>query len=80
MKHDGVFLLRKTGVSTQHAASDSKSLLATLRTDAPLFKKVETLRWRGAMPDFAAWTEKMKAPRLLERCQRAAARIAESRI
>src|SRR6476619_6872140 len=54
--------------------------LATLRTDAPLFKKVETLRWRGATPRFAAWTEKMKAPRLLERCQRAAARIAESRI
>jgi 5'-3' exonuclease len=54
--------------------------LATLRTDARLFKKVETLRWRGATPGFAAWTEKMKAPRLLERCQRAAARIAESRI
>jgi 5'-3' exonuclease len=54
--------------------------LATLRTDAPLFKKVETLRWRGTTPAFAAWTEKMKAPRLLERCQRAAARIAESRI
>src|SRR6476659_1239062 len=48
--------------------------LATLRTDAPIFKKVETLRWRGATPAFAAWTEKMKAPRLLERCQRAAAR------
>ena len=29
--------------------------LATLRTDAPLFKKVETLRWRGATPEFAAW-------------------------
>jgi 5'-3' exonuclease len=44
--------------------------LATLRTDAPLFKKVETLRWRGATPAFAAWAEKMKAPRLLERCDR----------
>ena len=54
--------------------------LATLRTDAPLFKKVETLRWRGATPEFAAWTEKMEAPQLMERCQRAAARIAESRI
>ena len=42
--------------------------LATLRTDAPLFKKVETLRWRGATPAFAAWAERMKAPRLLERC------------
>jgi 5'-3' exonuclease len=43
--------------------------LATLRTDAPLFKKVETLRWRGATPAFAAWTEKMKAPQLMKRCQ-----------
>ena len=54
--------------------------LATLRIDAPLFKKVETLRWRGATPAFAAWADRMKAPRLLERCERAAARIAESRI
>jgi 5'-3' exonuclease len=44
--------------------------LATLRTDAPLFKKVETLRWRGATPAFAAWTEKMKAPQLMKRCDR----------
>jgi 5'-3' exonuclease len=44
--------------------------LATLRTDAPLFKKVETLRWRGATPAFAAWADRMKSPRLLERCDR----------
>jgi hypothetical protein len=44
--------------------------LATLRTDAPLFKKVETLRWRGPTPAFAAWAERMKAPRLLERCEK----------
>jgi 5'-3' exonuclease len=44
--------------------------LATLRTDAPLFKKVETLRWRGPTPGFAAWAEKMEAPRLIERCDR----------
>src|SRR5437660_7804387 len=48
--------------------------LATLRTDAPLFRKVETLRWRGATPAFAAWAERMKAPRLLERCEKAAGR------
>jgi 5'-3' exonuclease len=48
--------------------------LATLRTDAPLFKKVETLRWRGATPAFAAWAERMEAPRLLERCEKAAGR------
>jgi 5'-3' exonuclease len=46
--------------------------LATLRTDAPLFKKVETLRWRGATPAFAAWADRMEAPRLLERCKKAA--------
>ncbi|MFZ1220586.1 MAG: 5'-3' exonuclease H3TH domain-containing protein [Chthoniobacterales bacterium] len=46
--------------------------LATLRTDAPLFKKVESLRWRGPTPAFAAWAEKMGAPRLLERAEKAA--------
>ncbi|HST31354.1 MAG TPA: 5'-3' exonuclease H3TH domain-containing protein [Chthoniobacterales bacterium] len=45
--------------------------LATLRTDAPLFQKVETLRWRGATPAFAKWAKKMKAPRLFERCEKA---------
>jgi 5'-3' exonuclease len=48
--------------------------LATLRTDAPLFKKVETLRWRRPTPAFAAWADRMKAPRLLERCEKAAGR------
>src|SRR5499433_2930811 len=46
--------------------------LATLRTDAPLFKKVEPLRWRGPTPAFAAWAKRMKAPRLLERAEKAA--------
>ena len=48
--------------------------LATLRADAPLFKKVETLSWRGATPEFAAWAKRMKAPQLLERCAKAADR------
>jgi len=47
--------------------------LATLRTDAPLFKKVETLRWRGPTPSFAAWAKKLDAPRLFERAEKAAA-------
>src|SRR5215471_8902069 len=49
--------------------------LATLRTDAPLFKKVETLRWRGATPAFTAWAKRMEAPRLLERCEKAASKV-----
>src|SRR5436853_308220 len=46
--------------------------LATLRTDAPLFKNSKTLRWRGATSAFAAWADRMEAPRLLERCEKAA--------
>jgi 5'-3' exonuclease len=46
--------------------------LATLRTDARLFRNVETLRWRGPTAAFAAWTAKMEAPRLLERAEKAA--------
>jgi 5'-3' exonuclease len=41
--------------------------LATLRTDAPLFRDVDELRWRGPTSAFASWAERMEAPRLLER-------------
>ena len=47
--------------------------LATLRRDAPLFDDVEQLRWRGPTERFAEWTQRMGAPRLLERCQAASA-------
>jgi 5'-3' exonuclease len=42
--------------------------LATLRTDAPLFRKVDHLRWRGATDAFAACVERLGEPRLLHRC------------
>jgi len=45
--------------------------LATLRTDAPLFRDVDELRWRGPEKAFAGWTERMDAPRLLERALKA---------
>jgi hypothetical protein len=54
--------------------------LATLRTDAPLFKNVETLHWRGATPAFAAWADRMKAPQLLDRCDRVKLRHAASKV
>ena len=47
--------------------------LATLRTDAPLFRRAEALRWRGPTAAFAAWTERANAPRLLDRCVKASA-------
>ena len=45
--------------------------LATLRSDAPLFRDVDALRWQGPTNAFASWTERMEAPRLLERCLKA---------
>ncbi len=49
--------------------------LATLRTDAPLLKTVKTLRWRGPTPAFAEWAERMEAPGLLVRCEKAMKKV-----
>ena len=54
--------------------------LATLRTDAPLFQDVMELQWAGPTPAFAAWTNRIGAPHLLERSQKSsAAQIRRSR-
>jgi 5'-3' exonuclease len=45
--------------------------LATLRTDAALFERVDELRWRGPTSAFASWTVRIEAPRLLERSLKA---------
>ena len=52
--------------------------LATLRTDAPLFHDVDELRWCGPTRAFASWTERMDAPRLLERGLKLQAGLAKS--
>jgi 5'-3' exonuclease len=46
--------------------------LATLRSDAPLFRSVEELRWRGPGPGFERWALRHGEGRLLERCVNAA--------
>ncbi|MES3001298.1 MAG: 5'-3' exonuclease H3TH domain-containing protein [Pseudomonadota bacterium] len=45
--------------------------LATLRTDAKLFKDVGQLRWQGPTQRFAAFAERINAPKVLERAIRA---------
>ncbi|HEX3126415.1 MAG TPA: 5'-3' exonuclease H3TH domain-containing protein [Thermoanaerobaculia bacterium] len=45
--------------------------LATLRTDAPLFRDAGDLLWRGPTAGFAAWTERIGDDRLLQRSLRA---------
>jgi len=44
--------------------------LARLRTDAPLFKDVDELEWRGATPEFAQVAEKIGSARLLTRVRK----------
>lgn len=46
--------------------------LARLRDNAPLFDSVDTLRWTGPTPAFAAYTTRIEAPELLQRAERAA--------
>jgi 5'-3' exonuclease len=45
--------------------------LATLRTDAPVFRDVDELKWCGPTGEFAACAEGMGDGRLLERCLKA---------
>ena len=52
--------------------------LATLRTDAPLFANVDELRWSGPTREFASWTTRMEAPRLLARCLKAQSTLKET--
>ena len=70
-------LLNKHGMIENFPAAvlgDSRELallfkrLATLRTDARLFRNVDELRWRGPTDAFAACVERMGEPRLLRRC------------
>ena len=70
-------LLNKHGIIEDFPAAvlgESRELallfkrLATLRTDARLFRDVDVLRWRGPTDAFAACVERMGEPRLLRRC------------
>jgi len=49
--------------------------LATLRTDAPLFKNVNQLKWGGPTPGFEKYCTKIGEPKLLERAIVAAAKL-----
>jgi 5'-3' exonuclease len=47
--------------------------LATLRTDAPLFRDIDELRWRGPTKKFSTCCKRLVAPQLLARADQAAA-------
>jgi 5'-3' exonuclease len=52
--------------------------LATLRTDAPLFHDVETLRWKGPGPAFGKVAEKLGDPQLFARATDTAKNMQEN--
>jgi 5'-3' exonuclease len=45
--------------------------LATLRSDAALFANLDELAWRGPSREFAAFADRIHAPRLFERSEKA---------
>ncbi|HEV8177964.1 MAG TPA: 5'-3' exonuclease H3TH domain-containing protein [Gemmatimonadales bacterium] len=47
--------------------------MATLRTDARLFRDVDELRWHGPTTGFAPYAQRIGADRVLERCLKAPA-------
>jgi 5'-3' exonuclease len=45
-------------------------LLATLRTEAPVFNELDDLEWRGPRPEFGAWATKLGDEKLVARCEK----------
>jgi len=78
-------LLRYGGIETfpENALGHRRELallfkrLATLKTDAPLFKKVGELKWQKPMPVFVEWTERL-GDRLIARADKAAGQVASA--
>ncbi|MEP6608433.1 MAG: 5'-3' exonuclease H3TH domain-containing protein [Burkholderiaceae bacterium] len=75
MKHGAIEKFPPTVLGDQQARALLFKDLATLRTDAVSFDDVDDLKWNGPTPQFALWTERMQAPRLLDRCVKAAAAL-----
>jgi 5'-3' exonuclease len=67
----------KKVLGAQHKQAMLFKRLATLRTDAILFKNVDDLRWRGPTAAFSGFTKKADEPRLLTRAQELAAKISQ---
>ena len=54
-------------MSAQGYKDVRERVLATLRTDAPLFRNIDEIRWRGPTSTFAAVAERIGDARLLAR-------------
>jgi len=75
-QHGGIERFPPTVLGDRAALALLFKDLATLRADAPLYRNVDELRWRGAGEAFAKLAEQMGAPKLVERSEKARATIA----
>ena len=75
-QHGGIERFPPTVLGDRAALALLFKDLATLRADAPLYRNVDELRWRGPGEAFAKLAEQMGAPKLVERSEKARATIA----
>jgi len=74
-QHGGIERFPPTVLGDRAALALLFKDLATLRADAPLYRNVDELRWRGAGEAFAKLAEQMGAPKLVERSEKARATL-----
>lgn len=76
-RYGSIELFPESVLGDQAARAKLFKRLATLKTDAKLFANVDELRWQGPTGAFGAWTERVGAPRLLQRSLAAQAKSAQ---
>jgi len=74
-QHGGIERFPPTVLGDRAALALLFKDLATLRADAPLYRNVDELRWRGPGEAFAKLAEQMDAPKLVERSEKARATL-----
>ncbi len=69
----GIGPVGAAGLLNRHGAIERfpSTVLGDRRELALLFKRLATLRWRGPTAQLGGWTERMEAPRVLERALKA---------
>lgn len=75
-KYGSIAAMPPDVLGERHAQALLFRRLATLVDDAPLLDDIESLRWTGVTPDFAAWAARIDAPGLVQRCGKLEAALA----
>jgi len=70
-KHGSIEQFPPAVLGDKHALAQLFKNLATLRTDAALFRDVDELGWRGPGADFTKLAQRIDAERLVERSEKA---------